>query len=90
MKDGGGGGGGGSRVCVCVSRGGRLSLATTCRCLSLAECERLPLSRPRLAPCLTPTLHLPVASLHALQQAEGRGGGLKREEGGEEKEKNTV
>lgn len=70
-----GGGGGGGRVCVCVRRGVRLSLATTCRCLSLAECERLPLSWPRLVPCLTPTLHLPVAALHALRQAERAGGG---------------
>lgn len=54
--------GGWWRVCVCVCWGeGRLSLAIVCRCLSLAECGRLPLSRPRLVPCLTPTLHLPVS-----------------------------
>lgn len=52
--------------------GGWLSLVTTRRRLSSAECEQPPLSPPRLALCLTPTLHLPVA---ALQQAQGRRGG---------------
>lgn len=39
-------------VCICVSvlRRGQLSPATTCRCLSSAECERSPLSQPRWVP----------------------------------------
>lgn len=62
-------------------RRGQLSLATARRCLSSTERELVPLSRPRLALCLTSTLHLPVAALQAPPAGGEKEGCVGRREG---------